>query len=42
MTRIAERESNGMDLDSYSKELKEDLPIPQRVLGTFSLTFFFS
>lgn len=33
VTRIAERESNGMDLDCYSRELKEDLPIPQRVMG---------
>jgi len=36
VTRIAERESNGMDLDSYSQELKEDLPIPQRVLEEIS------
>ncbi|KUJ15817.1 uncharacterized protein LY89DRAFT_96981 [Mollisia scopiformis] len=36
VTRIAERESNGMDLDSYSGELKEDLPIPQRVLEEIS------
>lgn len=38
VTRIAERESNGTDLDCYSRELKEDLPIPQRVMG-WSLLF---
>ncbi len=36
LTRILERESNGMDIDNYSKELKEYLPIPQVVTGKSS------
>jgi hypothetical protein len=34
VTRILERESNGLDLDTFSKELNEYLPIPQIVTGT--------
>lgn len=37
VTRIMERESNGLDLDTYSRELKADLPIPQRVMGNLLL-----
>jgi hypothetical protein len=33
VTRIAERESNGQDLDTFSEELKEELPIPDRIIG---------
>jgi hypothetical protein len=34
ITRILERESDGQDIDTYSKELNEYLPIPQVVTGT--------
>lgn len=33
VTRIAERESLGQDLDTYSPALNENLPIPQRIIG---------
>lgn len=33
LTRIAERESDGLDLDTFSKALNQNLPIPQRVIG---------
>lgn len=33
VTRIAERESDGQDLDTFSEELKEELPIPDRIIG---------
>lgn len=36
VTRILERESNGLDLDTYSKELNEYLPVPQIVTETIS------
>ncbi|CZR60555.1 uncharacterized protein PAC_10451 [Phialocephala subalpina] len=36
VTRILERESNGLDLDTYSRDLKADLPIPQRVIEEIS------
>lgn len=36
LTRILERESDGTDVDNYSKELKEYLPIPQVVTGMHS------
>ncbi|KAI9048420.1 hypothetical protein LZ554_007256 [Drepanopeziza brunnea f. sp. 'monogermtubi'] len=32
ITRIAERESLGQDLDTYSPALKENLPIPERII----------
>ncbi|KAK2624994.1 hypothetical protein QTJ16_005363 [Diplocarpon rosae] len=34
MTRIAERESLGQDLDTYSEVLHENLPLPQRMLDS--------
>lgn len=34
VTRLLERESNGMDINTYSKELNEYLPIPQIVTGS--------
>lgn len=37
ITRILERESNGLDLDSYSKELNEYLPVPQIVTGMLQM-----
>lgn len=33
VTRIAERESLGQDLDTYSQALNDNLPIPQRIIG---------
>ncbi len=33
VTRIAERESLGGDLDTYSQALNDNLPIPQRIIG---------
>jgi hypothetical protein len=32
VTRILERESNGQDLDTFSGELNEELPIPERII----------
>ncbi|OWP06775.1 hypothetical protein B2J93_8832 [Marssonina coronariae] len=34
MTRVAERESLGQDLDTYSEALDENLPIPQRIIDS--------
>jgi len=34
LTRILERESDGLDLDTYSRELQEYLPIPEIITGT--------
>jgi hypothetical protein len=34
LTRILERESDGLDLDTYSNELHEYLPIPEIITGT--------
>ena len=33
-TKIAERESTGQDLDTFSTELNEELPIPDRLIST--------
>lgn len=34
-TKIAERESTGQDLDTFSQELNEELPIPDRIISKF-------
>ena len=35
VTQLLERESNGLDIDTYSEELNEYLPIPQIITGKF-------